>query len=71
MRHMMLTKGNNFLEKVTTARTKVAKLGAPHLPDGSVSLNFYILQTTNQACYNISLLDLYRNFLSTQDRVPY
>ncbi len=37
MRSVMLTKGQHFLQKVMTAREKIAALGAKHLKDGAVS----------------------------------
>ena len=41
MRSVMLQKGNVFLEKMMTARGKIASKGAERLPDGAVSyLNF-------------------------------
>ena len=35
----MLAKGNIFLEKMMTAREKIAKKGAERLPDGAVSFD--------------------------------
>ncbi len=35
MRSVMLTKGNHFLEKMSTARSKVANLGAQHISDSA------------------------------------
>ena len=43
IRSVMLTKGRHFLEKMMTARSKIAKLGANNISDGSVRL--YIIQT--------------------------
>ena len=40
IRSVMLTKGRHFLEKMMTARSKIARLGANNISDGSVSLNF-------------------------------
>ena len=37
IRSVMLTKGMNFLEKMMTARNKIARLGANNISDGSVS----------------------------------
>ena len=37
MRSVMLQKGNVFLEKMMTARGKIATKGAERLPDGAVS----------------------------------
>ena len=39
MRSKMLAKGNIFLEKMMTAREKIAKKGAERLPDGAVSFD--------------------------------
>ena len=39
MRSVMLQKGNVFLEKMMTARGKIATKGAERLPDGAVSCN--------------------------------
>ena len=38
IRAVMLTKGMHFLEKMMSARNKIAKLGANNISDGSVSL---------------------------------
>ena len=38
MRSKMLEKGNVFLEKMMTAREKIAKKGAESLPDGAIIL---------------------------------
>lgn len=37
IRAKMLTKGKNFLETKMQSRSKIAKLGAQHINDGSVS----------------------------------
>ena len=39
MRSVMLQKGNVFLEKMMTARGKIATKGAERLPDGAVNRN--------------------------------
>ena len=43
IRAVMLTKGMHFLEKMMSARNKIAKLGANNISDGSVSLIFNCL----------------------------
>lgn len=40
MRAKMLEKGNVFLEKMMTAREKIAKKGAERLPDGAVNTKY-------------------------------
>ena len=41
IRSVMLTKGMHFLEKMMSARSKIARLGASNISDGSVSKMFY------------------------------
>ena len=38
IRSVMLTKGRHFLEKMMTARARIAKLGANNISDGAVSI---------------------------------
>ena len=55
IRAVMLTKGMHFLEKMMSARNKIAKLGANNISDGSVSLIFNCLHGF-QNSLNVSLL---------------
>ena len=61
MRSKMLDMGKVFLEKMMSAREKIAKKGAERLPDGAVSPSLPALRQTN--FYGISC----RNFWFIRD----
>ena len=42
IRSVMLTKGRHFLEKMMMARSKIARLGANNISDGSVSIFMFL-----------------------------
>ena len=55
IRSVMLTKGMHFLEKMMSARNKIARLGANNISDGSVStITIYIYRSTHDLILSYS-----------------